>query len=262
MRAARRRASVGFTLVELLVVTVILGMLAAISARVAFTVIATAKVAQITTELKLLETALKDYQIEFGSYPPMLSDEEAVRRHVDRRWPESLDDLPSASVQEAPAVSLVFWLGKFSNDPERPFSGNDRGAARFDFVEQQLGYERDGERTDEPRRGEGNLRNLVYWMYYPPKLFKPYVYFESRSYETARYDEALRPYRKSKVIDVSDPSDIYVNPGSFQIICAGSDNEYGSGGKYPDGPYDTENRGRGDDNITNFSGRKLEDAKP
>ena len=155
----------------------------------------------------------------------------------------------------------MFWLGKFSNDPERPFSGNDRGGARFDFVEQQLGYERDGERTDEPRRGEGSLSNLRYWMYYPPKLFKPYVYFESRSYETARYDEALRPYQKSNPIS-NDPADIYVYPGSFQIICAGSDNEYGTGGNYPDGPYDTENRGRGDDNITNFSGKKLEDAKP
>lgn len=261
MRAARRRASVGFTLVELLVVTVILGMLAAISARVAFTVIATAKVAQITTELKLLETALKDYNNEFGSYPPMLSDREAVRRHVDRRWPESLDELPSASVKEAPAVSIAFWLGKFSDDPERPFSGDNKGGARFDFVEQQLGYEVDGEKTDEPREQTIQGGVILYWMYYPPKLFKPYVYFESRSYETARYDEALRPYRKLKRTS-DDPADRFVNPGSFQIICAGSDNEYGTGGNYPEGPYDTENRGRGDDNITNFSGRKLEDAKP
>ena len=263
MRAARRYPSarcpsVGFTLVELLVVMAIIAMLALISARVAFTVIDTAKVTKISVEIKNLETALKDYKNDFGSYPPLLSDVAAVRAHVARRWPDNLDPLPSSTAQAAPAESLVFWLGKFSNDPEHPFSATDQGATRFDFVEQQMGNEFDGERKPEPRRGDGNLR---YWRYYPPKLRKPYVYFDSRSYATARYEE-LAAYKKSNIIDSSDPADAYVNPNGIQIISAGLDNEYGTGGKFPDGPYDTTDLARGDDNITNFTSRTLEDAKP
>ena len=267
MSAARRRASVGFTLVELLVVTVIIAMLALITARVAFSVIEIAKITKISVEISNLETALKAYKNDFGSYPPLLSDRDAVRAHVRRRWRDNLDPLPSSLPDAAPAESLVFWLGPFSNDPEHPFSGPDQGSARFDFVEQQLGNEFGDGKENRPRLGDGNIR---YWRYYPPKLRKPYIYFESRTYNNsafARYEE-LTPYLKSNVVSGDDPADRFVNPTQFQIISAGLDNEYGTGGKFPDGPYDTtdpatgDNLERGNDNITNFTARTLEDAKP
>jgi type II secretory pathway pseudopilin PulG len=235
----------------------IIAMLALIGARVAFTVIDTAKIAKIAVEIKNLETALKDYKNKYGSYPPLLSDRDAVRKHVARRWRDNIDPLPSSTIEAAPAESLAFWLGPFSSDPERPFTGENKLGPTFDFVEQQLGNEVNGEKRDEPRNDDG----IRYWRYYPPKLRKAYVYFESRSYETARYDE-LRPYKKSRVINTSDPADAFVNPNGIQIISAGLDNEYGNGGKFPEGPYDISDQNRGDDNITNFSGRTLEDAKP
>ena len=52
----------------------------------------------------------------------------------------------------------------------------------------------------------------------------------------------------------------FIEPKKFQIICAGLDHEFGTGGQYPDGVgYAKEDR----DNLTNFSeGRTLEDAMP
>ena len=77
----------GFTLVELLVVIAIIGVLATL-----ITVAATAgrqyvKMGVIKTEMGQIEMALERYKNEFGEYPPDFFDDEAVVRHVKKRWP-------------------------------------------------------------------------------------------------------------------------------------------------------------------------------
>ena len=69
-----RRANIsrrhGFTLVELLVVIVIIGILAAIITPVAFNALGNARNAAISLELSKLSAALEAYKNEYGSYPP------------------------------------------------------------------------------------------------------------------------------------------------------------------------------------------------
>ena len=61
----------GFTLVELLVVIAIIGILAALITAAIASAMKRATEAAILLEIGQLETALKTYRAEFGSYPPI-----------------------------------------------------------------------------------------------------------------------------------------------------------------------------------------------
>ncbi|NET35379.1 MAG: prepilin-type N-terminal cleavage/methylation domain-containing protein [Cyanothece sp. SIO1E1] len=60
----------GFTLIELIVVILILGILAAIATPVYFKVIEQARYAEIATILGSVKTGVKTWQLENGTYPP------------------------------------------------------------------------------------------------------------------------------------------------------------------------------------------------
>ncbi len=63
----------GFTLVELLVVIVIIGMLAAIVTPAIMIAMSRAKVARIKAEIDMLHSAIMNYKNEYGSFPPSYS---------------------------------------------------------------------------------------------------------------------------------------------------------------------------------------------
>jgi general secretion pathway protein G len=66
---SRRRGQAGFTLMELMIVIVILGMLAAIVAPRMIGATDDAKVASAKTQINAFKMALNMYKLEFGTYP-------------------------------------------------------------------------------------------------------------------------------------------------------------------------------------------------
>lgn len=148
------RSLAGFTLVEILVVIVIIGILAGLAIPAATAVIGRAKNTAIKVELDTMGQALEGYRQQYGDYPPDFSDWKKVERHFRRAFPEiddselrilaqfthldaqfrrvaagSLTDPRSGSGYAHyrqcidPAEALVFCLGGFSSDVQHPFTG-------------------------------------------------------------------------------------------------------------------------------------------
>jgi prepilin-type N-terminal cleavage/methylation domain-containing protein len=150
-----RRTRHGFTLVEILVVIVIIGILAGLAIPAAQGVIKKANNTAIKVEIDLLGQALEAYKLRHGNYPPDFSDWAKVERHFRKAFPQIADDelkilaqfthldrdfrrVPSGSTTDPrttpavyshyrqcidPAEALVFALGGFSSDSRRPFTG-------------------------------------------------------------------------------------------------------------------------------------------
>lgn len=94
-RQIRASRGAGFTLVEILVVIAIIGMLAGLTTTVLVSARRSVRSSVVATQQAQLSMALDEYKNKYGEYPPDLSDEEAVLRHIKKRWPrynvESLD---------------------------------------------------------------------------------------------------------------------------------------------------------------------------
>jgi hypothetical protein len=217
-----------------------------------------------------------------------------VQRHILKVWPrisnEEMAAVTSLDVVVDPAEALVFWLGGFSSDPKRPFTGTggpflmdgdgnvaanpDRNEGAFSFDKARLQYDDDGD---------------AFPVYPPRGRTEPFVYFDARTYggsgpiadpptngfyplSGGNPKGVAKPYLSNR----PDPDSPYglewVNDNSFQIISAGLDGNYGSAAflsdrslfpQYPSGANYLSPGDGDDDNITNFSdGRTLEDMKP
>ncbi|TWT82017.1 Type II secretion system protein G precursor [Planctomycetes bacterium CA13] len=152
MRTEKRKT--GFTLVEILVVIVIIGILAGLAIPAVTGALRTAKEAAIRQEIDVLSQSLEAYRLDRGSYPPDFSDWNAVERHFRKAFPNMNDNelrilsqfthynsglaqtdvgavtdpRTSAAFGHYPhaidrAEALVFCLGGFSSDKKRPFTG-------------------------------------------------------------------------------------------------------------------------------------------
>ncbi|MDO5309074.1 MAG: prepilin-type N-terminal cleavage/methylation domain-containing protein [Planctomycetia bacterium] len=86
-RHARATRLAGFTLVEILVVIVIIGLLAGLTTTVVVGARRTVNNSIISTQMAQLSMALDEYKNRYGEYPPDLSDSDAVTRHLRKRWP-------------------------------------------------------------------------------------------------------------------------------------------------------------------------------
>jgi len=236
----------GFTLVELLVVVVIIVILAALLVPVVFIALARARDARIAVEASNLAQAVERYKIEYGDYPPDLFSGPlaAINAHLTRvfRYRNVATDVPTGVANLDPSEALVFWLRGFSDDPTLPLTGSGARNATFDFDQSRL-TDRDGDGHQEyiPRDGQN----------------APYVYFRTpyagKTWTHASVSGTAKPY------PADTPVGSYAQPNSFQIISAGQDGHFGSGGSFPSGTgYATQDR----DNITNFSEGTLESAMP
>jgi prepilin-type N-terminal cleavage/methylation domain-containing protein len=140
----------GFTLVEMLVVIVIIGILAGLLTGAVIMARSSARVGICRAEIAQLEMALEMYKNKFGEYPPdfaftassvpdalRIPARQRVLNHIRKRWPRYV--LPPGDVDTqwntlwqnlstlygnldisentfTPASALVFWLGGLPED--------------------------------------------------------------------------------------------------------------------------------------------------
>ncbi len=254
----------GFTLVELLIVMVVIAVLVAATVPAVMSAINKAKVAQITTELTQLDSAIEQYKTENGgAYPPDFTAfpespvfEKELYDHMLKCFPrcgQNLSLWKDVNVGTAnlykpstldPAEALVFWLSSLRNNPQRPLPWIDGSAQDNSNGPLKKYFEFEVAR----------LRDLDQdgWLEYYPKnsADAPYVYFNSRTYGfqalgasygyprqnlSMAYPQPAyvpqfgraRPYAKQ--VDPMNLANVleWVNPNKYQIVCAGLDRYFG-----------------------------------
>ena len=328
MNAKSQRTTAGFTLVELLVVIVIIGMLVALISAAAAVAMGRANETVVKIELDNISQAFQAYKNKYGSYPPNFSDQAAIVRHLKRafprhlEFPETIDALsPLGAPADAltPAEAVVFWLGGFSSDPEHPLTGPGGPLARpldvttsniddrtfdFEFDKTRLTIGREIDVLDDDTTGKLNPYPVLVYTYHPKNLNEPYVYFDTSrgkfdalpDFNTDAPNTELTYWPIYRVpgvtkgvvralvnLDVATGQYEFMNPKSFQVLSAGTDDEWsltpgetgwntiwyqgsnyaqydniGVPPSFPDGPY----IGPLADNLVNFSPRNLENSQP
>lgn len=125
----------GFTLVEMMVVILIIGLLMTISVTAVMRAMTTGRQTAIKLEINALSQAVERYMQKYGDYPPDGSSKEVLERHMRRVFPRMttpdtvlLEKLVSPGgtfsyVAMDRAEALVFFLGGFSEDPLHPLTG-------------------------------------------------------------------------------------------------------------------------------------------
>ena len=93
-----KRTDAGFSLIELLVVLVIMGMLAGLVGPRLFSKVDSAKVKTAQTQVKMLKASLQSFRLDVGRYPNTEEGLNALMRKPDaaQRWqgPYLDDELP------------------------------------------------------------------------------------------------------------------------------------------------------------------------
>ena len=69
-----KRFQSGFTMIELLIVVVILGLLMSLVAPAMFSKVDSTKIKTAKAQMQMLETSLSTYRLDIGSYPVKLDD--------------------------------------------------------------------------------------------------------------------------------------------------------------------------------------------
>jgi prepilin-type N-terminal cleavage/methylation domain-containing protein len=274
----------GFTLVELLVVIVIIGILAALITVAVSAAIVNARQARIVLEIGQLAQGMELYKNAHGSYPP--STRPLLIQHINARFQRALpEDLATLPPQMNAAEILVFCLRGYTNDPQRPvnyFNNNVKREGFFDFDTGRLRKGRDFTATIAGTTLTGQTA-----VYVQTEKEAPYLYFDcSRppaAYKTQNGDvrtfpelspSGQNPYTGPTGTGMAKPylsmptgggQPLPANSPKFQIVAAGIDGDFGEyqnpgiNKRYPDGA----NYAEGDkDNLVNFSDKNLENSKP
>ncbi len=131
----------GFTLLELMVVIIILGLLASLVLPNLMGQAATAKKGTVCTQMNVLANALKNYKLMMGSFP---STEEGLQALVQNPDPDTYTNYPDGSFLDEGRLPKDAWGHPF-------FYTNDDGM--IDII--SLG-------ADAKEGGEGENSDLTY----------------------------------------------------------------------------------------------------
>lgn len=270
----------GFSLIELLVVIVIIGILMSLILPALSGARYRAQVVAVTTEIKQLDQAIASFKSKFGVEPPSslvvptsaTGWTAADRQKVLRIWDQfDFSNCGGFGYQAAPirlngAECLVFFLGGlnngtpasptligFSKNPRTPWSltGENRDLPFYDGFDPIRLVDLDGD-------------NAVEFLDSLPGQTTPYLYFSSQG-KSYRKTNGAATWDEFDVhggmTNPKDMSSIYLGSdgktperaSSYQIVSPGIDGLYGLGGTISSASL-TGTRAAEADNITNFSG--------
>ena len=267
----------GFTLVELLVVVAIIGLLVGLTIPAVFAALGTFNRAACKFEVNALSDAVEKYRSKYGDYPADGSSWPVMEAHLRKAFPNILiselnllnpansatyayihNDYAGAGRVMDPAEALVFFLGGFSSDAQRPFTGpggpfvlngtayqynGSRQNSFYDFPAARLTMSASLVSTDETAYDSPITPDLMpVFLSYKNKLEfgNPYVYFDSRTYQTKTFynfhqtrvlsgEGSARPYLSEQVNTLSTATNkpkLYENKQTFQILSPGLDGQY------------------------------------
>ncbi|MCC5875932.1 MAG: prepilin-type N-terminal cleavage/methylation domain-containing protein [Candidatus Sumerlaeia bacterium] len=206
------------TMIELLVVMAILAILSTIAAGVYSNEVIKSRYAKARAEIRTLEIAITQYEVDTGQFPPSGSGATV-----------SPNSLNTTGIAQGSGYLRVALMSSMNNNPDEPLSRRWKGPY-LDWDYNQFGVF-DGRRLTEL---EGTTVQPGQISFLDP-FGMPYIYINSKDYET----------RGGTRIPANMPSlstNPYFNPSTFQIISMGADNETGS----------APNRGLDPDDVSNF----------
>ena len=258
----------GFTLIELIVVVLIIGMLVALILPALANVGTAARLTEVRTEMTQLESALAAFKAEYNTYPPSsLSLDPANPRTksiLRSIWPKikfdnsTLEVLDYSGTLDGASCLVFFLAGRdqngFSKNPKYPFlaTGKNRVPPFFVF---------DNARLEDNELASSSTVTFKEFLSPFPGQNKPYLYFSAYNGKGYKRDDNSdhmnRPYYQEKSSSgvLSKP----YNPSSYQLITPGADNKHGKGGLYDpqaSDPVEANSdsaRAAEWDNITNFA---------
>ena len=261
-RTARIKRN-AFTLVELMIVIVIIGILVGISSPFIFAAITRAKEFTIQNEIVQMDAAVQRFETKYGFFPPAIGPGLEIdtaagdprvelvefRRYLNRIAPNHAEGGPGSGGgldnwwREVGAKldaesSLVFWLSGLCTSKQYPLSGNAM-IVRNGSVLAPYNANKDINDADLPFTID---RDVFFEFTSGQIVINPFAGVNGiKSYHQpeGKGDSLAYRYRDSKSYTPSDPTVaalayhveeadgtiVFFNPATFQIICPGIDGQ-------------------------------------